>query len=89
MSTNEAKKRSRNINFCRREEELLVELVTTYKNIIENKKTDSVMWKEKEACWEKLSSEFNCQSILVPRTVGQLQWMYKNILKKLCSKKVL
>jgi len=68
---------------------MFVLLVTTHKNIIENKKTGFLTWKEKEACLAKLSSEFYSQSLLVPRTVGQLQWMYKNILKKLCSKKVL
>jgi len=89
MITNEAMKRSRNINFSRQEEELLVELVTTHKNIIENKKTGSLMWKEKEACWAKLSSEFNSRSLLVPRTIGQLQWKYKNIKKVVQQKSAL
>lgn len=79
-------KRSRNINFSRKEEELLVELVITHKNIIENKKTGSLMWKEKKPCWAKLSSEFNSQSVLVPHTVGQLQLKYKNI-KNVVQKK--
>jgi len=43
-------KRKRNVNFSATEEELLVELVKKYQNIIENKKTDMVMWKEKEEC---------------------------------------
>ncbi|XP_060858792.1 uncharacterized protein LOC132936123 [Metopolophium dirhodum] len=74
-------KRSRNVNFNSREEELLVELVTTHKHVLEDKKTDAVMWKEKEACWTKLASEFNSQSLLVPRTVQQLQLKYKNLKK--------
>jgi len=85
MNSNEVK-RSRNVNFNKREEELLVELVTTYKHVLENKKTDAVMWKEKEVCWKKLASEFNSQSLLVPRTVQQLQLKYKNI-KKCVRKK--
>jgi len=53
MDSNEVK-RCRNVNFNKREEELLVELVTTHKHVLENKKTDAVVWKEKEACWKKL-----------------------------------
>jgi len=44
-------KRKRNVNFCKTEEELLVELVKKYEQVIENKKTDAVMWKEREFCW--------------------------------------
>lgn len=46
------------------------------------------MWKEKEACWTKLASEFNSQGLLISRTVGQLQLKYKNM-KKVVWKKVL
>jgi len=80
-NSNEVKKRARNVNFSKREEELLVELVTANKDVLENKKTDAVMWKEKDACWKKLVLEFNSQALLVPRTVGQLQLKYKNIKK--------
>jgi len=50
-----------------------VELVKKYQNIIENKKTDMVMWKEKEECWRKISEEFNSQRVLVARSCTQLQ----------------
>lgn len=83
---NNSKKRERNVNFSRREEELLVELVISNKNVLENKKTDAVMWKEKEDCWRELALKFNSQALLVPRTVPQLQLKYKNI-KKLVRKK--
>lgn len=79
-------KRKRDVNFNKAEEELLVELVKNYQHIIENKKTDAVMWKDKEACWVKIAAEFNGQSLLVPRSVGQLQLKYKN-LKKVVRKK--
>jgi len=36
-------KRNRNVNFNKREEEFLVELVQKYQQVIENKKTDSIM----------------------------------------------
>jgi len=84
--SNEVKKRARNVNFCSREEDLLVELVTANKHVLVNKKTDAVMWKDKEDCWKKLALEFNSLAILVPHTVAQLQLKYKNI-KKLVRKK--
>lgn len=68
MASDIPPKRKRNINFTSSEEELLVELVDKYKHIIENKKTDMIMWKEKKACWEKLTKEFNC--IVVDPKVG-------------------
>lgn len=82
----ESQKRKRNINFSKAEEELLVELVVKRREIIENKKTDAVMWKEKEASWKELTTEFNCIGLLVPRTSEQLQLKYKN-LKKVVRKK--
>lgn len=78
--------RKRNPNFNKREEELLVELVLKYQHILENKKTDAVMWKEKEGCWKKLTNEFNSQGLLTPRTISQLQLKYKNF-KKNCTQK--
>lgn len=56
------------------------------KETIENKKTDAVMWKEKEASWKELTEEFNSVGLLVPRTIDQLQLKYKNM-KKVVRKK--
>jgi len=86
MEPSKELKRKRNVNFNKREEEFLVELVRKYQQVIENKKTDSIMWKDKEACWVKLTAEFNSLGLLVPRTVAQLQLKYKH-LKKVVRKK--
>lgn len=56
------------------------------KETIENKNTDAVMWKEKEASWKELTEEFNSVGLLVPRTIDQLQLKYKNM-KKVVRKK--
>ncbi|KAL4091947.1 hypothetical protein QTP88_026546 [Uroleucon formosanum] len=66
-------KRKRNVNFSAAEEELLVELVKKYQNIVENKKTDMVMWKEKEewtalyrqhtALWKVKSTEYSDRNL--------------------------
>lgn len=79
-------KRKRNINFNKREEELLVELVQEKKDIIENKKTDAIMWKEKEKCWDVITAEFNSIGLLVPRSKSQLQLKYKNLKKDVRKK---
>lgn len=65
---------------------MLVELVKKYEKVIENKKTDAVMWKEKESCWAQLAAEFNSVGLIVPRTVVQLQLCNKN-LKQVVRKK--
>jgi len=41
--TNEVKKMARNVDFSKREEELLLKLVTDNSQFLENKKTDVVM----------------------------------------------
>lgn len=51
--------------------------------LLKIKKTDTVMWKEKEGCWERLISEFNNQALLRPRTVVQLQLKYQSLNKVL------
>nr|CAI5840767.1 unnamed protein product [Callosobruchus analis] len=38
---------------------VLMELVAKYKSIVENKKTNSITWKEKKAAWIKIATEFN------------------------------
>lgn len=66
-------KRKRNVNFSKTEEELLVELVKKHEQVIENKKTDVVMWKEKESCWAQLKQNSTApvsnKPRMLPRTV--------------------
>lgn len=45
-------KRERQANFSSSEEKLLVELVLKYGSVIENKETDSDVWKKKAETWE-------------------------------------
>lgn len=55
----ESKKRERSANFNTAEIQLLVSLVGKFKQIIENKKTDAVTNKDKEAAWKKIENSFN------------------------------
>lgn len=50
--------RKRAKNFSQEEEVLLVDLVENHKNCIENKKSDAVIWRQKEEAWQKIEEEF-------------------------------
>ncbi|XP_073825176.1 uncharacterized protein [Musca autumnalis] len=50
--------RKRSRNFTMEEELLLVNLVGEQKHCIENKKSDAVVWKQKEEAWRKVEDGF-------------------------------
>ncbi|KAH7964270.1 hypothetical protein HPB51_027489 [Rhipicephalus microplus] len=58
--------------FMREERELLVNLVTRHKAVIENKRTDALTKRAKDSAWEKLTSEYNSQPGIRRVTVAQL-----------------
>ncbi|XP_047543106.1 uncharacterized protein LOC125075409 [Vanessa atalanta] len=58
---------------------ILVHLVTKYKDLIENKKTDAVTTAIKNEGWKKLAEEFNCLSSFYVRNVEQLKTCWDNI----------
>lgn len=74
-------KRQRGNNFSQSEESLLIDLIQAKRDIIENKKSDAVTWKQKEQCWEKLALDFASQSgsLRAPRT---LKDKYESLKKK-------
>lgn len=74
-----AQKRERSINFSREEVEILTSLVAQHKTILENKKSDSVTWLEKEKCWKSLEEKFNSTSGSSYRSVKTLKAKYDGI----------
>lgn len=60
----------------------LIELIEREKNIIENKKTDYVSLKDKDACWKTIVQEFNSESISGHRDVACLKNCWDNLKKK-------
>lgn len=56
MSSEEKKKRGK--NFTAEEEQVLMELLEERKNILENKKSDAAIWKQKEQAWEEMADTF-------------------------------
>jgi len=77
---------SKRRNFSKEEKEKLTSLIIKYKDILENKKTDSVSAGDKEKCWKTLTEEFNCSSGFPPRTTTQLKAFYKNAKSELRKK---
>ena len=52
-------KRKRSPNFSQFETDVLIDIITKYKEIIENKKTDGTTIKEKDGAWKKIEADFN------------------------------
>ncbi|KAL3221994.1 hypothetical protein MRX96_029040, partial [Rhipicephalus microplus] len=64
--------------FTREERELLVNLVTRHRAVIENKRTDALTKRAKDSAWEKLTSEYNSQPGIRRVTVAQLRKLWDN-----------
>ncbi|KYQ55384.1 UPF0439 protein C9orf30 like protein [Trachymyrmex zeteki] len=54
--------RKRAQNFFEAEKMMLINLVQQYKDILENKRSDSVTSKDKEKCWKVIEHLFNSRS---------------------------
>ncbi|KAL1490657.1 hypothetical protein ABEB36_013316 [Hypothenemus hampei] len=79
-------KRKRATNFSEYEVAVLVDTVLEKINIIENKQSDAVTWKEKNKAWDSIATKFNALSGQINRTAKELKLKYdcikKNIKKK-------
>ena len=58
----------------------LIDVVYSHKNVIENKRTDAVTTREKEA-WMQITNEYN-SCVTVKRDCEQLKMCYENLKKK-------
>mgnify|MGYP005985155405 FL=1 len=52
-------KRKREPNYTKAETRRLLKIIATRAHIIENKRTDSVTWKQKEETWKEIAAEYN------------------------------
>lgn len=81
---NECEKKKRAPNFSPSEKCLLLNIILNFKHIIENKKTDSCTWKEKDEAWKKISVIFNSKTTdNCHRNKDALRKYYDNIKKKI------
>lgn len=51
--------RERSVNYSREETEVLISLVEKNKHVIENKKSNAIIWQAKEKAWNNIESEYN------------------------------
>lgn len=78
MEKGDDKKRIRSANFTASEKYSFINIVSKYKDIIENKKTDQVSSQEKNAVWNKIAEEFNATTLATPRSTEALKNFFKN-----------
>ncbi|KAG5870837.1 hypothetical protein JTB14_033010 [Gonioctena quinquepunctata] len=69
----------RSAYFISKEKTILVCLVKKYKDILENKKTDNKINKNKVECWKQIESEFNNESGQISRDTLTLRKKYENL----------
>lgn len=67
--------------FSPREKILLVNLINSYKHIVENKQTDCVSLRKKNEAWEKVCGLYNAHDV-TKRTTKQLKKLWDNIKQK-------
>ncbi|XP_060875550.1 uncharacterized protein LOC132948884 [Metopolophium dirhodum] len=79
MTTKQDMKRTRTKNFSEQEKQLLITLITPYKHVIENIKTDGFNIKQKNQSWAVVTSQFNDRVESGSRTVQQLKTLYDMI----------
>jgi len=63
-------KRARATNFSFNEKELLLKYALENQNILENKESNAVSWKDKNKCWLKIAEQYNSA------TLGCVSYMY-------------
>ncbi|XP_063384573.1 uncharacterized protein LOC134670687 [Cydia fagiglandana] len=72
-------KRKRTLNFTSDEKSLLTELVSKYKAVVENKKSDATTNADKARGWKHISQEFNALSTYCSRPPESLKTCWENI----------
>ncbi|KAG5895227.1 hypothetical protein JTB14_003444 [Gonioctena quinquepunctata] len=68
-------------NFSNEEIEFLLSLVDEFKDVVECKKSDTVLWKDKEAAWANISKKL-VEIGFPPRTTKQLRDKWGNLKKE-------
>lgn len=71
------KKRDRSVNFTRKEVELLLSLVESKLQTIENKKSGAIAWHDKEKAWMAIEKNFNNSTVGIYRSARHLKAKYE------------
>lgn len=83
MAESSVQRRQRSSNYTPEEKTILLSLIAKYKDIIENRKTDSCSWKRKEQAWKIITAEFNNLNDNKYRPIDSLKKCYKNSKKNI------
>lgn len=70
-------KQRRSANFSFAERSNLIKVVLKYKDIVENKKTDALTWRQKEDVWNTIENEFNANSNGEVSVQQHVKWILK------------
>ncbi|KAH7955279.1 myb/SANT-like DNA-binding domain-containing protein 3 [Rhipicephalus sanguineus] len=70
------------VNFTDEERGVLTDLISKYRAVLENKKTDAVSLHKKQKTWEQLAIDFNSRQNVNPRTAKQLKKCWDNLKEK-------
>lgn len=74
--------KKRSPNFTAKEKTMLLNIIFTFKEVIECKKTDAITWKQKDEAWKKVTNIFNSQTTeTFARTKESLKKFYDNVKK--------
>lgn len=70
------------INFNNHEKEVLLELISEYRDVIETKRNDAPIIEMKRNCWVLITQKFNSNRTVSSRTTTQLRALWKNLKAK-------
>ncbi|XP_049519275.1 uncharacterized protein LOC125943797 [Dermacentor silvarum] len=70
------------VNFSEEERSVLINLVSKYQTIVENKRTDGVSLDKKKKTWKEITDEYNCRPDVRFRTEAQLRKCWDNLKEK-------
>ncbi|KAF9417151.1 hypothetical protein HW555_005662 [Spodoptera exigua] len=73
--------RKRGPNWHLAEKILLVDLVTEHFSIIENKRTDAITMRQKNAEWAKIAESYNCETTFTHRAADNLKAQWESLKK--------
>ena len=81
LLVNDSSCKKRSPNYSDTDKQIFLSIFEKYKNIIENKKTDSIVGMQKKQAWKDVTELYN-SNVLQARNSEQLQQLWRNLKKK-------
>ena len=77
LLVNDSSSKKRSPNYSDTDKQIFLSIFEKYKNIIENKKTDSIVGMQKKKAWKDVTELYN-SNVLQARNSEQLQQLWRN-----------